>query len=66
MANNHDVVIIGAGHNALITAYYLARAGMKPLVLERAPQVGGCAVRRSVARASVERFAAQQARRADD
>ena len=30
-----DVVIIGGGHNGLVTAFYLAKAGYKPLVLER-------------------------------
>jgi len=40
----HDVVIIGAGHNGLVTAALLAKAGMKPLVLERGDRVGGCAV----------------------
>lgn len=39
----HDVVIIGAGHNALVTAFYLAKAGLKPLVLERRSAVGGVA-----------------------
>jgi phytoene dehydrogenase-like protein len=39
-----DVVIIGGGHNGLITAFYLAKAGYKPLVLERSTQVGGAAV----------------------
>jgi len=39
----HDTIIIGAGHNALVTAFYLAKAGRKPLVLERRPVVGGCA-----------------------
>src|SRR5205807_8265697 len=39
-----DVVIIGGGHNGLVTAFYLARAGYKPLVLERSAQVGGAAV----------------------
>ena len=39
-----DVVIIGGGHNGLVTAFYLARAGYKPLVLERNVQVGGAAV----------------------
>jgi phytoene dehydrogenase-like protein len=39
-----DVVIIGGGHNGLVTAFYLAKAGFKPLVLERNPQVGGAAV----------------------
>ena len=44
MAETRDVVIIGAGHNGLITAFYLAKAGLKPLVLERRPQAGGCAI----------------------
>jgi phytoene dehydrogenase-like protein len=39
-----DIVIIGGGHNGLVTAFYLAKAGFKPLVLERNPQVGGAAV----------------------
>src|SRR5215207_5716893 len=38
-----QVIIVGAGHNALVTAFYLAKAGRKPLVLERRPVVGGCA-----------------------
>jgi phytoene dehydrogenase-like protein len=37
-------IIIGAGHNGLTTAFYLARAGVKPLVLERRSMVGGCAI----------------------
>jgi phytoene dehydrogenase-like protein len=40
----HDVVIIGAGHNALVAAFYLAKAGRRPLLLERQPHVGGGAV----------------------
>src|SRR5208337_3143432 len=43
MAETRGVVILGAGHNGLITAFYLAKAGFKPLVLERRPVVGGCA-----------------------
>src|SRR5580658_81549 len=43
-SNQRDVVIIGGGHNGLITAFYLAKAGYKPLVLERGAQVGGAAV----------------------
>ncbi|MHB8541659.1 MAG: phytoene desaturase family protein [Candidatus Acidiferrales bacterium] len=39
-----DIVIIGAGHNGLVTAFYLARAGFKPLVLERRGVVGGASV----------------------
>src|SRR2546427_123036 len=44
MAPKRDVVIIGGGHNGLVTAFYLARAGRKPLVLERRPIVGGAAI----------------------
>jgi phytoene dehydrogenase-like protein len=40
----HDVIIIGAGHNGLVTAAYLARAGMRVLVLERRELVGGACV----------------------
>ncbi|MBA3916028.1 MAG: NAD(P)/FAD-dependent oxidoreductase [Acidobacteriales bacterium] len=44
MAETRDVVIVGGGHNGLVTAFYLAKAGLKPLVLERRPQPGGAAV----------------------
>jgi phytoene dehydrogenase-like protein len=40
----YDSIIIGGGHNGLVTAAYLARAGRRVLVLERRPLVGGCAV----------------------
>ncbi len=43
------VVIIGAGHNGLTAAFYLARAGLKPLVLERRPVVGGAATTEEIA-----------------
>jgi len=39
-----DVVIVGGGHNGLVTAFYLGKAGYKPLVLERRAQPGGAAV----------------------
>ena len=42
--DRRDIVIIGGGHNGLVTAFYLAKAGFKPLVLERRPQVGGSAI----------------------
>src|SRR4051812_28821601 len=38
-----DVIIVGGGHNALVTAFYLAKGGKAPLVLERRATVGGCA-----------------------
>lgn len=38
-----DVVVVGAGHNGLICAAYLARAGVDTLLLEARPDVGGCA-----------------------
>lgn len=43
-ATRYDCVIIGAGHNGLVCAFELARAGKKVLVLERRSVVGGCAV----------------------
>ena len=44
MPETRDVVIIGGGHNGLVTAFYLAKAGFKPLVLERRSQPGGAAI----------------------
>ena len=46
MASVHesDVLIIGAGHNALVCAFYLARRGLKVTMLEARPVVGGAAV----------------------
>jgi phytoene dehydrogenase-like protein len=38
------VVLIGGGHNALVTAFYLAKGGFKPLLLERREMVGGGAI----------------------
>jgi phytoene dehydrogenase-like protein len=40
----HDVVIIGGGHNGLVAAFYLAKAGRRPVVFERRTQVGGGAI----------------------
>src|SRR5207237_8351423 len=44
MATPCDAIIIGAGHNGLVTACYLAKAGWKVLVLERRYIVGGACV----------------------
>jgi phytoene dehydrogenase-like protein len=44
LATARDIVILGGGHNALITAFYLAKKCYKPLVLERREIVGGAAV----------------------
>jgi phytoene dehydrogenase-like protein len=42
--SRHDAVIVGGGHNGLVAAAYLARAGRSVLVLERRDHVGGAAV----------------------
>ncbi len=44
----YDAILIGGGHNGLVAAAYLARAGRKTLVLERRPVVGGAAVTEEV------------------
>jgi len=44
----YDAIVVGAGHNGLVTACYLARSGLKVLVLERAPYIGGAAVSRQL------------------
>ena len=41
MTQPYDAIVIGGGHNGLVAAFYLARAGKKVLVLERLPKLGG-------------------------
>lgn len=44
LRTTYDAIIIGGGHNGLVTAAYLAQAGKRVLVLERRPLLGGCSV----------------------
>jgi phytoene dehydrogenase-like protein len=44
MPAKYDAIVVGGGHNGLVTAAYLARAGRKTLVIERREMVGGCSV----------------------
>ncbi len=48
VVNRYDAIVVGAGHNGLVNGCYLARAGLKVLVLERNPYIGGAAVSRSL------------------
>jgi phytoene dehydrogenase-like protein len=54
-ATRYDAVVIGGGHNGLISAAYLARAGLSALVLERRHVLGGAAVTEEVFPVPVQR-----------
>lgn len=49
-ANTYDVIVIGAGHNGLVTSTYLAKAGQKVLLIEAGEQPGGAAQTREFAK----------------
>jgi len=62
---SYDAVVVGAGHNGLTAAAYLARAGLSTLVLERRPVVGGACVTEEIApgcRASTTSYIASMLR----
>src|ERR1700712_688934 len=44
MGTSYDAIIVGGGHNGLVAAAYLARAGKRVLLLERRDELGGAAV----------------------
>src|SRR3984885_5351564 len=61
----YDAIVVGAGHNGLTAAAYLARAGHATLVLERREIVGGCCVTEEIApgcRASTTSYIASMLR----
>ncbi|MDP9296646.1 MAG: NAD(P)/FAD-dependent oxidoreductase [Actinomycetota bacterium] len=63
--NRYDAIVVGAGHNGLTTAAYLARSGLKTLVLERREIVGGACVTEEIApgvRASTTSYIASMLR----
>jgi phytoene dehydrogenase-like protein len=62
---SYDAIVVGAGHNGLTAAAYLARAGLSTLVLERRPVVGGACVTEEIApgcRASTTSYIASMLR----
>ena len=64
-SKTYDAIVVGAGHNGLTAAAYLARAGLTTLVLERREIVGGCCVTEEIApgsRASTTSYIASMLR----
>jgi phytoene dehydrogenase-like protein len=53
VAEGYDAIVVGAGHNGLVTAAYLGRAGLRTLVLERRDQVGGALATTELGKARV-------------
>jgi phytoene dehydrogenase-like protein len=49
MANGFDAIVIGGGHNGLVAVAYLAKAGKRVVILERASEVGGILRNRTIA-----------------
>ena len=48
MKSQYDVVILGAGHNGLVAATYLARAGLSVLLLEKNDYIGGATISQQI------------------
>src|SRR6187549_189808 len=48
MKSNYDVVILGAGHNGLVAASYLTRAGLSVMILEKNDYIGGATTSQKV------------------
>src|SRR6478672_3253064 len=64
-ASSYDAIVVGAGHNGLTASAYLARAGLRTLVLERREIVGGACVTEEIApgcRASTTSYIASMLR----
>ena len=65
LRKTYDAIVVGAGHNGLTAAAYLARAGLSTLVLERREVIGGCCVTEEIApgcRASTTSYIASMLR----
>ncbi|HEY6546974.1 MAG TPA: NAD(P)-binding protein, partial [Vicinamibacteria bacterium] len=64
-ASRYDAIVVGGGHNGLAAAFYLGRAGLRTLVVERRDMVGGCCVTEEIApgcRASTTSYIASMLR----